>query len=252
MIDVVHTACKNCVFAQFESKTQTGCELGYIEKFKDHDTEILEVYDEELEFYVINHKRCLGYREESFYKSVGLENASLEEKKQYFIDHNHINYVLVIYLKNLESDLALIEKELARCKYKPQKLILIRYADDVNVFSFDVLNNFLKQTNLSSTPWRIQTMEDKDDTFENILHNVIALNKKNRFICYIKKSENQSYPINDLIGVANDKVYGMMGKFDILSNKDKTCAIFSAPSYRFSLTALRKDMFQEELCYTYI
>jgi hypothetical protein len=252
MIDVVHTCCKSCEFAQYSGITQTGCALDYIQKFADNSVEILEAYDDDLEFYVINNKRCLGYRESTWFKSVGMENATIEEKKQYVIENNHINYLLVIYLKNMVNDLSILEDRIVSLKYKPKKIILVRYATDIEDFSFQVLNDFLKRTKLDQISWRIQTMENEDDTFENVLHNILSLNKKHRFVLYIKYDETSIYPINDIVNKGNDIAYEKIGKFDIISNSNKSCALFSAPSYRFALMSLKKDMFQEELCYTYI
>lgn len=46
------TPCKECVFAQYEEKTQTGCQLGLIEKYRDKNL-VEECYDEDQEFFVI-------------------------------------------------------------------------------------------------------------------------------------------------------------------------------------------------------
>lgn len=252
MINAVHTSCKNCVFAIYDQKTQTGCELNYIDGFKNNQEEIIEVYDDELEFFVINNKKCLGYRELSWFKSLGMENSSIAEKKEYFLKNNHINYLLVIDLKNMNTNLEKLKESILRCVYKPQKIILIRYAYDVEKFSFDVLDRFLKETNLSNTPWRIQTMEDNESKFEDTLHTIISLNKKNRFIAYIRAKENESYDLNSVLVKANNITYTEMKKFDIISDIEKCCVIFSAPSYRFGMLVLKKDIFQHDEHYIYV
>lgn len=59
----VHTACKNCVFAEYDGATQIGCEVGRLEKYIEISPEdVLECYDDEKEFCVINNKFCLYYR----------------------------------------------------------------------------------------------------------------------------------------------------------------------------------------------
>jgi len=253
MIEAIHTPCKKCVFAKYDDKTQIGCELNYIDKFKELGSDILEVYDEDLEFYVINNKKCLGYRENSWFKKLGLEDASIEEKKEHFLQNNHINYLLVIDSSSLSlEDLEQIKISVLEVAYKPSKVIFIRYVKNVSVFSFDVINNFLKETDLDKTKWRIQTMEDNDHKFEDILHTIITLNKANRFILYVRPSETAQYPIASVINKANDIIYNNMGKADIVSNQEKTCVLFSAPSYRFSLVALKNDIFGQEELYTYI
>lgn len=253
MIEPIHTACKQCVFAKFDGITQTGCELGYIAKFREMNADILDVYDDDLEFYVINNKKCLGYRENSWFKKLDMENATIEEKKERFLKDNHINYLLVIDLSSLSiEELEQIKLKLMDVKYKPSKIIIIRYIKDLEKFSFDVIRSFLKDTSFDEIPWRVQTMEDNDIKFEDVLHNIITLNKSNRFIIYLRHNENNEHPVNDVLNHANHIIYDNMGKADIVSNKDKTCVLFSAPSYRFALIALKENIFSKEELYTYI
>ena len=58
-----HTSCKNCIFAKYNVNTQYGCYVGRVEQYREIDIDIiLEVYDEEKEFYVVNNRICLYYR----------------------------------------------------------------------------------------------------------------------------------------------------------------------------------------------
>ena len=47
------TACKNCVFAVYDGDTQVDCSMGRISKYQDLGM-VIDAYDEEKEFYVIN------------------------------------------------------------------------------------------------------------------------------------------------------------------------------------------------------
>jgi hypothetical protein len=47
------TSCKDCVFAQYDGNTQTGCAADRLDLFRDQGY-IIEAYDEEKEFYVID------------------------------------------------------------------------------------------------------------------------------------------------------------------------------------------------------
>ena len=40
------TSCKECLFAKYEGITQVDCELGKIDMYRKHGTEVAEVYDE--------------------------------------------------------------------------------------------------------------------------------------------------------------------------------------------------------------
>jgi len=48
---LLQTSCKECLFATYDGKTQTGCEANRIAKFEDY---VIEAYDDEKEFYVID------------------------------------------------------------------------------------------------------------------------------------------------------------------------------------------------------
>ena len=52
-ISKIHTPCKDCVFALYNDITQVGCKTKTLDIFKQRGVTILEVYDEEKEFYVI-------------------------------------------------------------------------------------------------------------------------------------------------------------------------------------------------------
>jgi len=65
----ITTSCKNCVFAIYDGKTQTGCEFDRINKFKATGTDIIEAYDDEKEFYVIDGRRCLACKDHNWAKA---------------------------------------------------------------------------------------------------------------------------------------------------------------------------------------
>jgi hypothetical protein len=58
----IHTCCKDCVFSQYEGITQLDCSLGKIDKFERLDIPIIEAYDDEKEFYIIENRKCQFYR----------------------------------------------------------------------------------------------------------------------------------------------------------------------------------------------
>lgn len=60
----IHTACKTCVFAQWDKSTQVGCKLGKLEDYKNADIPVLEVQDGDKEFNVIDGRFCVFFRNE--------------------------------------------------------------------------------------------------------------------------------------------------------------------------------------------
>lgn len=55
------TSCKDCCFATYDGKTQMGCQFDRIEKFRNQGIEVVEVHDDEAEFYLIK-SACLLHR----------------------------------------------------------------------------------------------------------------------------------------------------------------------------------------------
>jgi hypothetical protein len=72
----LQTSCKNCAFAQYDGKTQVGCDADRISKFNDL---VIEAYDNDREFYVIN-TFCNYYRGPSWDTDNG--NGLIKIKKE--------------------------------------------------------------------------------------------------------------------------------------------------------------------------
>jgi len=228
-INSVHTACKNCVFAKYEEITQTDCHLNYINIFKNNNIEILEAYDETHEFNIINNKKCIGYRENKWFDQFGLTNAELIDKINKYNELNYLHYVVIINLQNYSiQELEASLDEINTLQYKPQKLILVRYVDDRLEFGYDKLKSLLEKYN--NIQWRIQTILEKTFSYEMVLHTIVTTNKY-RFIISVTSPCEQ---LSNIINYANQIVHNDLKTFNIISNNDKTCIIFSGSVYRYA------------------
>ena len=180
-INTIHTTCKDCVFAVYDDKTQNECALKYLDIYKTNNIEILEAYDQDKEFYIINGKKCIGYRENKWFKQFDLDNSDLVDKINKYHQTNHLDYFIVIDLKLMSLDqLDKMLKQISGCTIQPKKVIFIRYSDNELRFPYSSVENLLKQYDVSYT-WRIQTILDLSLEYEHILHNIISLNTKYRF-----------------------------------------------------------------------
>lgn len=76
MFSKLHTSCKECIFATFDdqNKTQTGCKLNKIDKLVNNGVKVVESFDEEKEFFVLDNHACMTYRKKL------LPNKTLEEQ----------------------------------------------------------------------------------------------------------------------------------------------------------------------------
>lgn len=242
LINQIHTACKNCVFSLYSDLTQTGCSLNYIDKYRQKKEEILEVYDEEKEFYVINNKKCLGYRENKWFEQYGLEHASLSDKIKKFNELNHIQYLLLVDLKEFSAeDLDTLKNAIINCNIKPDKVIFIRYQSST-LFHYNKIKQFFESTSLNCK-WRLQTMLDDSLANKDILHNVVNINKGYRFIVSINKPIKD---INSIVKKANSVVYEDLDNFVAVANQDRSIILFSAPSYRWSIVVEQKNILEDE------
>jgi hypothetical protein len=71
----IKTSCKNCAFAVYDGKTQTNCLHKRIEKFGE---ELVEAYDDDAEFYVIN-RFCNYYRNKAWgYSASDIQKTESE------------------------------------------------------------------------------------------------------------------------------------------------------------------------------
>jgi hypothetical protein len=248
IIKAVHTACKKCVFAKYENAVQTDCLLGYLDIYRDKKLEVLEVYDDELEFYVINDKKCIGYRENSWFNKFGNADSSIEEKLAMFKEMNKLDYFIVINLdaKNteIESQMENLSLEILDLDIKPAKVLFVRYRSDALKHNYDYVINFLKKCNLNDCPWRIQTMENDDHSYERTLHNIITLNKFPRFLLSINL--DKEYGIKNIINKANDIVYKQLDRFSVVSNTKENCLLFSSLLYRYSWLSEQKNILDDK------
>lgn len=247
-IQPIHTSCKNCVFAIYDKSNQSGCSLNYLEIYKNNNVDILEAYDDNKEFYILNNKKCVGYRELNWFDQFDEPSDTIEQKKKLFYSLNKLHYLLVVDLRNLKlTDLEDIIKDINSQDIKPQKMILVRYQDESLEFAYDKIELILKDN--ISYPWRIQTMLDNDIPYDNTLHNITMINPNYRFIMSVNKYSND---ILKIINHTNQLVYHDLKSFNIISNTDKSCFLYSGSTYRFSAVVNKQNILADSENYSVI
>lgn len=226
-ISHIHTNCKECVFAQYDQNTQIGCGLDYINRYKEKGVRVLEVYDSDKEFYVLNDKKCIGYRENKWLTNNNLSNDSdMLNRVSIYKETNTIDYIAIIDTKNLKlDDLINIFDQISYSKILPKKVFIIRYNDNEN-FKFENLKSILDNLQYA---WKINTCVG-DSTFSYFMDNIATFNKQARFVVSIIAPSDH---ISKVITTANDIVHNKLDTFMIVGNKDKTCLIFSSYVYKY-------------------
>lgn len=230
-IKPIHTSCKNCVFSLYDNITQIDCAIKYLDIYRTNEVEILEAYDNDKEFYVINNKKCIGYREPKWFDTLGMSDSSMDEKITKFFESNYINYFAILDTIEMDQDqLDESIKALSQLSLSPQKLIIIRYAYKNNNLPYSVIEATFKKYNLS-IPWKIQTILDPELSNKDILYQIITQNNKYRFVLYSKNWNDVSI----LIDKGNDIVYKQLKAFNILSTENKDSLLFSIGVYKYMM-----------------
>lgn len=139
------TSCKDCKFAIFNKNTQTGCEFGLIDKYKQADIGVIEAYDEDQEFYVID-RICVFSRHKS--KDISKEDVLIQSQ---------VRYQIIIYL---DDDINKFENTLnsvVKQHIKPQHITAIQPFDvSMPPFAFTKL---LARTGIK---WRYQSTQNPE------------------------------------------------------------------------------------------
>jgi hypothetical protein len=238
-IDPIHTSCKDCVFAIYKDSTQTGCAINMIERYKSKDCSIIEAYDEDKEFYILNKYKCIGHRTESWFNQYSDVEDTLEYKIRKVKESNYLNYLLLIDLKSITvENLENIFKDIANLVVKPKKIILIRYSYTNKVFDFDLIQSLMKKYSIVCS-WRIQTMLEENIELRSILSSTININKSNRFMLYIT---DYSTKMKDALEKGNKIAFDELDSFSLITDADHKISLFSTIVYRYMWFLEGKDI----------
>lgn len=227
-ISKIHTSCKNCVFAQYDNITQTGCFLNYIDKFKLKNIDILEAYDEEKAFYIINNKHCIGYTKKEALVKYGLDQAPIEQIITEYQKLNKLNYIAIIDAKNIDFDqISTIINNLANIEVKPQKIVIIRYPDLNNQLPYYSLCKLFDNINIK---WKIISAKEMTIGLDTFINTTANVETSYRFMLLIKDIDAE---VENLVNTANTIVHHNLDQFILLKDKKANGMIFAIAVYRY-------------------
>lgn len=191
----IHTPCKGCTFAIYNDKTQVGCQLNKIEAFKKANREIIEAYDEEAEFYIINGAICISKRGPIFeqkHKGKNLISIVKEETS--------IKYIAIVFYDLFTSTEDLIERiqELNNQPIKPQSIHIINKIE----------SNFIKLRNTlmshSTVNIEVQTILDEKLLEPQLVDLCVDRTFYKNHSMYLVVKGNEKITID--IGVVQEKI----------------------------------------------
>ncbi len=98
-----HTSCKDCIFAEYKEETQVGCSRGILEKYRNLGINIVEAYDYDKEFYVIENRLCQYYRTQEW--ANRFEPDTFDENVERMLEYESrvLFHVMVFMQDSLED-----------------------------------------------------------------------------------------------------------------------------------------------------
>lgn len=118
------TYCKDCIFAIWEDITQTGCSRGQLDKYRKVGATVLDCYDEEREFNVIQGRICLYKRTEKW-----LDESTQDIEERLKIETT-LRYQSIIISNNNLDDILLTLKSLDKQTLKPSLVTIVLNTKD--------------------------------------------------------------------------------------------------------------------------
>ena len=239
IISTIHTSCKDCVFAIYNDNTQTDCSMNMIEKYQNKGSKIIEAYDDEKEFFIINERKCIWYRVPSWFNQFEDANDSLEYRVTKAKEFNQINYMMLIDLKLFTiEELEKTFIEISNLDIKPKRIIFLRYNYTNNIFEFDTIKGLIDRYKIVCA-WRIQTMVKKDVELRSIVSSTINFYKMHKFVLYMT---NYSNTVNSIINTGNKIVFDDLDTFSLIKDKEDSVSLFSGLVYRYLWFMEGKDI----------
>lgn len=190
-ISLIHTPCKLCVFAEYEDNTQIGCQIGYLSTYQKNNIEILEVYDDEKNFYVINNKKCLGYRDRSWLDKHQDQDLSSVVKAE-----NELKYICLIEITT-NSTLDKIKQyiySIINQDIKPKGILFYQNRLENHKVKNQELLHFMQNFTNTGIDWKIKNFIDKDMDNQDRFKATIASCPINRF--YLLADTDNALPNN--------------------------------------------------------
>lgn len=227
-IDTHHTACKDCIFAVYDGNTQTSCYLNVIDRIKMvEQLEVLEAYDEEKEFYVINKTKCPYFRKD-------LKDKTLEKRAEEVQKDVHLKYILLI---NARPEMPMeqikdILSEIKKASIQPKGVLLIVYKESLSKRTNEEYLQVIRDSDLGCE-WRITKILDENTPFVYTLHNQANL-MADKHLSILSVDGDYS-KMADMVDMANDLVFNQFKTFNLISNESKETLLFSSALYRSAM-----------------
>lgn len=161
-----HTSCKECIFAVYDGITQIGCDLDRIESYRNKgDGVVIEAYDEEKEFFIINNNKCKCFRNK--YYAINRPN---QNHKESVLQEIKTRFCIIVYANR---DIDGVKSTLVNIKHHgypvEEVVIVLDRTEEQNKADYIVMISEL----LQGVTWRVNVLQQDLDhykTMDMVLH----------------------------------------------------------------------------------
>lgn len=120
-----NTSCKDCIFAEYKGETQTGCSRGILEKYRNLGINIVEAYDYDKEFYVIEDRLCPSYRTQEW--AERFEPDEFDENVEIMLEYeSRVLFHVMVFMQDSLEDVEETLNSLVSQDQPPLQVTIIR------------------------------------------------------------------------------------------------------------------------------
>lgn len=160
-LSIASTACRQCIFSEYDGNTQVGCNAGRLELFSKNGVEIVRVEDDEKQFFVIKDKACHYFKHQDIYGDL-VEETSLDEVKDRVRDSLRMPYQVMVFLRHGKDEENLTKRldELEAQDVKPSIVTIIDRTHSSIDLSPKIVGLFHREYDFKD--WRTQRFQSTD------------------------------------------------------------------------------------------
>jgi hypothetical protein len=201
-MEAIRTPCKNCVFAEYEKLTQTGCKMKQLDIYQAQG-KVVEVYDNDLEFYLIDGACCPYLRGPDWLSTLkpgsDLKEAVIEECKTQY-------HAIIIANDDLE-DIRTTVENIATQTIKPKHITVVKKTE-TNIRPRRIVD-ILKPINI---PWRLENVTDPSFDDTQSVEMVLTVFK---FPFYLLIRAGDTIPV-DTVSIIDSKIKNELLQFGMI------------------------------------
>lgn len=241
----LNTSCKECIFAVYDNNKQIGCDFGRL-KNMDSSIQVVQTYDEEKEFYILNNTKCHYKRNKQWGKKVFSSARVLKfggptTWQSQVLEENKIKYQGIVFADNDFDRTKTTISHLVDQSIPPQKITVIRKPN--NTISPIPIVQYLATL---SVAWKIENIVDNELTDLQIVDAVL---QRKPHPYYIILYSGHFLP-QDFFSKINTQIYDNNLKFAVITHNQLPLLVSTTIHYIYcgNKTKTLIEKLEEDQC----